>query len=117
MGRSIKPRTVCCDEEKTFLPLVSTTPQTVQLTMEEYETIRLIDYSHISQLECSEMMNVARTTVQAIYESARFKLADALLHQKAIVIKGGTYTLCHHGHDVKHCAKNMNTTSLERESL
>lgn len=108
MGRSIKPRTVCSDKEKSFIPASSDVYEVVHLTIEEYETIRLIDYAHLSQLECSEMMNVARTTVQAIYETARFKIADALMHQKGIIIKGGNYTLCHHGNDVKHCAKHIN---------
>ncbi|MBN2300710.1 MAG: DUF134 domain-containing protein [Acholeplasmataceae bacterium] len=108
MGRSIKPRTVCSDQERSFIPASGTAKEEIQLTIEEYETIRLIDYARLSQLECSEMMNVARTTVQSIYETARYKLADALMHQKAIIIKGGNYTLCHHGHDVKHCAKNIN---------
>ncbi|MGD9605835.1 MAG: DUF134 domain-containing protein [Bacilli bacterium] len=106
MGRLVKPRTVCCDQEKTFIPEAGLINDKVQLTIEEYETIRLIDYAKISQLECSLMMNVARTTVQAIYEVARFKIADALMHQKALVIKGGNYTLCHHGSEFKYCAKN-----------
>lgn len=81
----------------------------VQLTIEEYETIRLIDYHGLSQLECAEMMDVARTTVQAIYESARFKIADAFINRKTIFIKGGHYTLCNHGSEVKHCLKNEAT--------
>jgi uncharacterized protein len=107
MGRSVKLRTVCSNQEKTFIPTNKSTEEIVHLTIEEYETIRLIDYAHLSQFECSEMMNVARTTVKSIYETARYKIADALMNQKRIVIKGGNYQLCHHGHDVKHCAKNI----------
>ena len=38
-------------------------------------------------------MNVARTTVTAIYDSARKKLAAALVEGKRIVISGGNYIL------------------------
>jgi len=107
MGRIAKPRVVCLDQEKTFIPVTDHPHEYIQLTMEEYESLRLIDYAHLSQLECAKMMNVARTTVQAIYEQARFKVADAFMHQKTILIRGGNYTLCHHGHNDKYCAKNM----------
>jgi predicted DNA-binding protein (UPF0251 family) len=106
MGRPIKPRTVCSDIERTFVPEGGKPERVIRLTVEEYETIRLIDYAGLSQLACADMMEVARTTVQAIYESARFKIADAFINQKTIVVKGGHYALCNHGAGVRHCLKN-----------
>ena len=53
--------------------------QPVLMTVEEYEAIRLIDYQGCTQAECSEYMCVARTTAQQIYNSARAKLAAALV--------------------------------------
>lgn len=66
----------------------------VVLTVDEYEAIRLIDRQGFSQEECSSYMQVARTTVQMIYNSARKKLADALVDGLAIRIEGGDYQLC-----------------------
>ncbi|MEG1942493.1 MAG: DUF134 domain-containing protein, partial [Angelakisella sp.] len=68
----------------------------VLLAVDEYETIRLIDHLGLTQEECAAQMNVARTTVQAIYDCARRKIADALVTGKRLVIGGGSYDICIH---------------------
>lgn len=67
---------------------------TVILTVDEYEAVRLIDKQGFSQEECGTYMQVARTTVQAIYNSARKKLAIALVDGLPLRIEGGSYQLC-----------------------
>ena len=75
--------------------------------LDEYETIRLIDLLGCTQEECAEQMGVARTTVQAVYNCARQKLASSLVEGKELLIRGGDYTLCAHSGDCcrQHCGQ------------
>ena len=57
-----------------------------------------MDLEGLSQQECSQWMEVARTTVQRIYENARKKLALALVEGRPLRIGGGDYRLCD-GHE------------------
>ena len=73
---------------------VNASRQIITMTVDEYESIRLIDLEGLTQEECAERMDVARTTAQAIYNSARVKLAECLVNQKELVIEGGEYVVC-----------------------
>jgi predicted DNA-binding protein (UPF0251 family) len=72
------------------------------MTVEEYESIRLIDLEGLTQEECAERMNVARTTVQKMYNDARKKLAESLVNGNIIKIEGGDYKLYEES-DQKYC--------------
>lgn len=81
MPRPVKRRRVCEPPRNArFGPLDGAPAENVVLAVDEYETIRLIDLLGLTQEECAGQMGVARTTVQALYEAARAKLADMLVN-------------------------------------
>lgn len=102
MPRPRKNRRICSvPASLEFVPRLEETKEIpdemkgpVIMTMDEYEAIRLIDYEHFSQQQCSEFMQVARTTVQQIYSSARNKLARMLVDGASLRIEGGEICLC-----------------------
>jgi len=65
----------------------------VSVTLEELESIRLRDMEGLEQEACAERMRVSRPTFHRILDSARKKLADALINGKAIQIEGGNFEL------------------------
>ena len=97
MPRPRKWRKVCClPENSQFGPLDKSEKngQVIIMSVDEYETIRLIDLENFTQEECATQMNIARTTVQGIYADARKKLAESLVNGKQLNIQGGEYELC-----------------------
>lgn len=69
----------------------------VVLTIDELESIRLKDYEGLSQTEAAKKMNISQPTFQRLYESARKKIADAIVNGKIIRIEGGTYRMMGRG--------------------
>lgn len=96
MPRPIKCRRVChVPETVDFLPAHDGEGKSpVILTVDEYEVIRLIDREGLSQEQCSQFMQIARTTVQKIYENARKKIACVLVDGLPLRIQGGEFWLC-----------------------
>ncbi len=95
MARPKKYRRVCqYPQTLSFSPEGTAQAEPVTLTVDEYETIRLMDREGLSQEEASVRMGVARTTVQQIYGTARKKIAQAIVDGHPLVIRGGDYRLC-----------------------
>ena len=65
----------------------------VALSVEELEAIRLKDLEGLQQEECAERMRISRPTFHRVLESARQKVADALINGKAVRIEGGNFAL------------------------
>ena len=94
MPRSAKCRRVCqMPTHCRFSPERPAHREAVELTVEEYEALRLMDYLGLNQKEAAAQMGVARTTVQRIYAQARRKLAVFLVEGRPLQIGGGSYAL------------------------
>ena len=103
MPRPKKCRKICMMPDNCqFGPLDKDGQDHISMSIDEYETIPLIDLEGFTQEMCAGQMKVARTTVQWIYNDARRKLADALVNGKSLSIEGGDYTLCD-GSDTDCC--------------
>jgi len=58
--------------------------QHIDLLYEEYEAIKLADYDLMNHQEASELMGVSRATFARVYESARRKIAKAMVETREI---------------------------------
>ncbi|MGN0185895.1 MAG: DUF134 domain-containing protein [Aristaeellaceae bacterium] len=118
MSRPKKCRRICdYPQTPSFVPEeMPEERETVVLSLEEYETIRLIDREGYSQEQCGDFMQVARTTVQQIYASARRKLADVLVEGLPLRIEGGDYQLCNGGNRSCGCS-NCYKQKLREQSV
>lgn len=65
----------------------------VELTVEEFEAIRLCDFKNLKQTEVAKKMKISQPTLNRLLHSAHKKLAEALVEGKAIKIHGGTYSI------------------------
>ena len=74
---------------RSFSPDDIAATESVRMTVDEFEALRLLDDEGLTQEACAVRMNIARTTVTAIYDSARKKVADALVRGRRLLITGG----------------------------
>lgn len=63
------------------------------LSVDEFEAIRLADLGGLYHGQAADEMNVSRQTFGRIIESARRKVAQALVEAKALVIEGGDFEM------------------------
>ena len=65
----------------------------IVLSVEEYETLRLLDYQGMTQAQCARPMGIARATVQSLYTEARKKTARFLVEGAGLCIRGGNFCI------------------------
>ena len=90
--RPKKTRWVKCEPgERCFRPQCKplTRLDSVNLTIDEFEAVRLSDLKGFTQEKVAKRMKVHRSTISRILNSAHKKIADALVNIKAIKIEGG----------------------------
>lgn len=95
MPRPKRCRRICSEPlNSVFYPSVDNDLEGISLTLDEYEVIRLVDLEGYNHLECAKQMDVSRSTVQEIYESARRKIASFIVYGRKLYIRGGNYQAC-----------------------
>jgi predicted DNA-binding protein (UPF0251 family) len=82
----------------------------VVMTLDEFEALRLADLDGLYQEAAAAQMGVSRPTFSRIVEAAHRKIADALVHGKALRIEGGPVQMerprCCRLHDeTPHCKR------------
>lgn len=121
MARPRKCRRVCTmPAHDRFGPLSeSGSKPPVVLSIDEYETIRLMDLEGYTQQQCARQMGIARTTVQGIYDQARKKIAQAIVGGRQLLIRGGDYCLCQQQQNFPcccHCTHHAHPKPTEPKS-
>ena len=105
MPRPPRCRRICgTPQVDTFCPDGCGDSEPILLTLDEYEVIRLVDLEQQTHEQCAAQMDISRSTVQEIYESARRKIAACLVHGKPLHITGGNYRICG-GQEAAHCGR------------
>ena len=91
------------------------TRESVDLHYEEYEALKLTDYDMMNHKEAAELMGVSRATFARIYETARRKIAKALVEAKNIntvygnAILDKDWFVCNKCHARFNVPKNMDS--------
>lgn len=116
MARPSRCRRVCSVPKfDSFVPCGSDGGERIQLTVDEFEAVRLIDYEKRTHEQCAEQMGISRTTVTEMYERAREKIADCIVNGKALCISGGNYVVCD-GSAWKCCGKKCSRAEYAAEN-
>jgi predicted DNA-binding protein (UPF0251 family) len=68
-----------------------TSLESIGLSIDEFEAIRLKDLEELEQTAAAKSMRISQPTFHRVIETARKKVADALVNGKAIRIEGGEY--------------------------
>lgn len=92
----------------------------VVMSLDEFEAVRLADLERLYQEKAAEQMGVSRPTFSRIIDVARHKMADAIVHGKALRIEGGPITQrghrCCRVHDPKAAGPVDMEPSKEKKS-
>jgi uncharacterized protein len=90
MSRPKKCRRINCSPNASYfkpkgIPLINL--EEVLLSLDEFEAIRLADHEGLYHEEAAVRMSISRATFGRILESARSRVADAIINGKALKIE------------------------------
>ena len=111
MPRPMKSRCVCTRPEADYfkprgIPMNELAE--VVLTLDEFEALHWADGEGMYHVKAAQKLKVSRQTFGNILKSARWKIADVLIHAKALKIEGGVVRFTQ---DLQPKAANSNTRS------
>jgi len=89
----------------------------IDLTIDEYESLRLADYLQLEHLEASERMNISRPTFTRLIEKARHKVAQAIVNGRELVIEGGNIDFVYTLHHCRDCGEITLQTFSEENKI
>lgn len=106
MARPVRNRKICSPPVmKGFKPFGMPLCELsiLNLQIDEYESIKLVNYQNLPQEVAAEKMNVSRPTFTRIYNQALKKIAKALIEGHAIEIEGGNIEFDREWYKCKNC--------------
>ncbi|HDN83480.1 MAG TPA: DUF134 domain-containing protein [Candidatus Altiarchaeales archaeon] len=73
-------------EVRGFFPDPCLNSEPIKLTYPEYEALKLVDLQGLTQEDAAKKMNTSRGTIWRLLESARKKIAKALVESRPLLI-------------------------------
>lgn len=89
----------------------------IQLHIEEFESIRLLDYENLSQEAAAQLMEISRPTLTRIYNRARKKVAIAFTESRQIIIEGGKVVFNGEWVYCSRCESKFNKVNTTKEGI
>lgn len=87
--------------------------QTITLSIDEYEAIRLADHRGLEHKEAAQKMNISRPTFTRLIEKARKKVAIAIVDGMELAIQGGNVDFVKNHHRCRNCGETHTTKARE----
>jgi predicted DNA-binding protein (UPF0251 family)/predicted Fe-Mo cluster-binding NifX family protein len=75
------------DCDRSFHPKHGSNKSVIELKLDEFEAMRLVDFEDLNQIDAADEMHVSRATVQRLLQSGRKKVVTALLYNHPLIVK------------------------------
>ncbi|MBM3708200.1 MAG: DUF134 domain-containing protein [Actinobacteria bacterium] len=89
----------------------------INVTVDEYEAVRLADYENMRHEDAAKLMNISRPTFTRLLESAHLKIGDAIVNGKAIRIEGGDFRFLQNRFRCRRCGSFWNIEKDKGDDL